>query len=241
MNCKCGNRALFFEKFTEDGIFNTFKCDTQESKKKGKCDFFHVEKIKDIKDINIASVQNNKTTEEQNPPQLTAIKMYTKDLFQYIKLYKNVTHLPETYSTAYTANINHILKRLNMPLYFANTESIDSLENRINMNVCVKRVERTNIYPITLTEYHLEIAVPMNIIKNKKRKIKISAKLSKLPDFKSFIEQEEKTKNTIITDNNSVCSDNESVLSEDDNDNTFDVDNCDSDQDVDDDIEAFSD
>ena len=47
------------------------------------------------------------THEEVNPREI-----YMKDLNKYIRLLKNVTHLPKEYSTDYIANINYILKRL---------------------------------------------------------------------------------------------------------------------------------
>lgn len=262
MICDCGTKALFFEKFTNDGIFIIFRCDAQESKKKGKCNFFYTEKIKDIKDINVASiinVQNNNPYHETMPSGLNETEIYTRELFHYIKLFKNVKHLQKTYSYGYTSNINYILKRLNMPLYFEKDETIESLEKRVNMNVYVKHVKQNSVYPIKLIDYPLEIAAPIDAKKNKNknRKTKIASRLD-TPNIKSFIEKEGKTKPSDIIDNKLVCGDSESDLSEDedkddededkdededneDEDNTFDIDKCDSDQEDRDDTEAFSD
>ena len=107
MNCKCGTKALFFEKTTLDGTFNVFKCDTQETKKKGKCDFYYSQKTKDpIKIITEDVSQTMEICTEVNPRET-----YIKNLNKYIKLLKNATHLNREYSTNYISNINYILKR----------------------------------------------------------------------------------------------------------------------------------
>ena len=249
MNCKCGNRSLFFEKTTHEGTFRVFKCDTEKSKRKGKCDFFYSQKIKDP----IIFPPKPENPKAETAKGVNARKFYTKRLNKYISLFKNSKHLPIEYSTDYIANMNYILKRLNMPLYFENTETIESLEARISKNVCVKYTVSKNIYPIRLTEYPSSVAVPTKTKCTKRRKIKSKVKTLEV-DFKNFIEEEEKSKQEEEIEKKSVCSDSDSGESVNDNDNdndnekdndkdnTFDVDEYDSEKE--DDIEdagAFSD
>jgi len=248
MNCKCGNRSLFFEKTTHEGTFRVFKCDAEKSKKKGKCDFFYSQKIKDP--IIFPTKHENPRAEPKEI--VNARNFYIKSLNKYISLFKNSKHLPIEYSTDYIANMNYILKRLNMPLYFENTETIESLEARISKNVCVKYTVSKNIYPIRLTEYPSELAVPTKTKCTKRRKIKSKVKTMEI-DFKNFIEEEEKSKEEEIEEE-SVCSDSDSDSGEsvndndndndrdNDKDNTFDVDEYDSEKEEDnDDAGAFSD
>jgi hypothetical protein len=243
MNCKCGTKALFFEKTTLDGTFNVFKCDTQETKKKGKCDFYYSQKTKDpIKIITEDVSQTMEICTEVNPRET-----YIKNLNKYIKLLKNATHLPREYSTNYIANINYILKRLNMKFYFEDTETIECLEKRIKNNECIpNKPDISKItYPLKLTEYPPELSVPLKTRRRRRKKIKSEASVHKL-DLKNFIEQDEKAKQEEEIDNKSVCSYKSSDISDDDsdddNDKTFDVDDCDSDVDESfDDTGAFSD
>ena len=242
MNCNCGNKALFFEKTTTNGTFNIFKCDTQETKKKSKCNFYHSQKIKDPIEKIKNTTQVNETFQE-----VKLRETYMKDLNKYIQLFKNAIHLPKEYSTNYIANINYILKRLNMKFYFEDTETIECLEKRIKNNECIpNKPDISKItYPLKLTEYPPELSVPLKTRRRRRKKIKSEASVHKL-DLKNFIEQDEKAKQEEEIDNKSVCSYKSSDISDDDsdddNDKTFDVDDCDSDVDESfDDTGAFSD
>jgi len=168
MNCKCGNKAFFFEKTTLDGTFHIFKCDTQETKKRGKCDFYYSQKTKDPVNVITGDVSTMETHEEVNPRET-----YIKNLNKYIKLLKNAAHLPKEYSTDYIANINYILKRLNMKFYFEDTETIECLEKRIKNNECIP--DKPNIsritYPLKLTEYPPELSVPLKTRRRRRKKI----------------------------------------------------------------------
>lgn len=243
MNCKCGIKAFFFEKTTSDGVFNVFKCDAPESKKKGKCDFFYSQKIKDpVIWVTEDVIQTMETFSEEVKPR----DAYMKVLNKYIRLLKNTTHLPKEYSANYIANINYILKRLNMEFYFEDTESIECLEKRVKNNEC-----RLNIpiytslaFPLRLTEYPPDLKVSLKRKCKKTRKIKSRLEFMKI-DLKNFIEEDEKDKQEEEIDNKSVCSINSSEMSGDtdiDDDNTFDVEGVDSDIDESiDDTGAFSD
>lgn len=240
MNCKCGINAFFFEKTTSDGVFNVFKCDAPESKKKGKCDFFYSQKIKDpVKWVIEDTTQNMETYSEEVKP----VDAYMKVLNNYIRLLKNTTHLPKEYSANYIANINYILKRLNMEFYFEDTESIDCLEKRVKNNVYKLNIHfyTSIVFPLRLTDYPPDLKVPLKRKRKKSRKIKSSLEFVKI-DLKNFIEEDEKDKLEEEIDNKSICSDNSSELSTADEDNTFDVEGGDSD--IDETIEdagAFSD
>ena len=247
MNCKCGNKAFFFEKTTLDGTFNVFKCYTQETKKKGKCDFYYSQKTKDpIKIITEDVSQTMVPCIEANPRET-----YIKNLNKYIKLLKNSKHLPKEYSTDYIANINYILKRLNMKFYFEDTETIECLEKRIKNNECIRDTSGISkiTYPLKLTEYPPELSVPLKTKRRRRKKIKSEASVRKL-DLKNFIEEDEKAKQEEEIDNKSVnrgykssdSSDDDDDDCDDDNDKTFDIDNCDSDvEESFDDTGAFSD
>lgn len=238
MNCNCGNKALFFEKTTTNGTFNIFKCDTQETKKKSKCNFYHSQKIKDPIEKIKNTTQVNETFQE-----VKLRETYMKDLNKYIQLFKNAIHLPKEYSTNYIANINYILKRINMRFYFEDTESIDCLEKRIKNNECISQVPVSEIrFPLKLTEYPPELRTPLKTKSKKRRKIKSKTEVQKL-DLKNFIEEDEKVKQEDEIDNKSVCSeDSEDMSDENDEDKTFDVDDCESDVDESfDDTGAFSD
>tara|TARA_B110000977_G_scaffold101067_1_gene132491 strand:+ start:1984 stop:2727 length:744 start_codon:yes stop_codon:yes gene_type:complete len=247
MNCACGSKAFFFEKITRDGIFNVYKCDTSETKKKGKCDFFYTEKIKDAFFIDPTPREEIydkiEKIEKINPREL-----YIKKINLYINLYKNVTHLPKEYSTNYIANINYILKRLYMPLFFEDKESIETLSKRIELNVCEKYNAPDNIFPIRLLEYtqELEIEIKKKVKSDNKRnvkpkrKVRTERKVNNKLNFNSFIEEEAKEEED--TENKSICSDSDSESNIDENDNTFDIDKYDSEpEDAVDDSGAFSD
>tara|TARA_B110001450_G_scaffold42652_1_gene38895 strand:- start:13180 stop:13917 length:738 start_codon:yes stop_codon:yes gene_type:complete len=245
MNCACGSKAFFFEKITQDGIFNVYKCDTSETKKKGKCDFFYTEKIKDVFFIDPPPREEIydkiEKIEKINPREL-----YIKKINLYIKLYKNVTHLPKEYSTNYIANINYILKRLYMPLFFEDKESIETLSKRIELNVCKKYIAPDNIFPIRLLEYTQELEIKKKVKSDNKRnfkskrKVRTERKVNNKLNFNSFIEEEDKEEED--TENKSICSDSDSESNIDENDNTFDIDKYDSEpEDEVDDSGAFSD
>jgi len=247
MNCKCGTKAFFFEKTTHEGTFNVFKCDTQETKKKVKCDFYYSQKINDSVKSDIPDTYKSMEICKSSDPGET----YTKDINKYICLLKNSKHLPKEYSTDYIANINYILKRLSMKFYFEDTESVECLETRIKNNEYIpSRPDTSSItFPLKLTEYPPELSVPMKTKSKKKRKTKSREEIKKL-DLKNFIEQEEKSKEKKSNeedenDNKSDFSDESSEMSdenENENDNTFDVDDYNSDVDETfDDTGAFSD
>lgn len=239
MNCKCGTKAFFFEKTTLDGTFNVFKCDTQETKKKGKCDFYYLQKIKEPNE----KIENT-THVTESYKEVKPRETYMKNLNKYIQLLKNTTHLPKEYSTNYIANINYILKRLNMRFYFEDTESIECLEKRINNNECVLNISTyiSVVYPLKLADYPLELSVPLKATRKKRRKIKTKTEIYKV-DLKNYIEQDEKEKQEEEIDNKSDFSeDSEEMSDENDDDKTFDVDDYKSDVDETfDDAGAFSD
>lgn len=245
MNCKCGTKAFFFEKTTYKGTFNVFKCDTQETKKKVKCDFYYSQKIKDPVILDTTYSDKSMEIYKSSDPRET----YIKDINKYICLLKNATHLPKEYSTDYTENINYILKRLDMKFYFDNTESIECLETRIKKNEYTpSRPDTTSItFPLKLIEYPPELSVPLKTKSKKKSKTKSREQIKKL-DFKNFIEEDEKSKEERSNeedenDNKSDFSDESSEMSDEyEEDNTFDIDDYNSDVDETfDDTGAFSD
>ena len=149
-----------------------------------------------------------------------------------------------------------------MRFYFEDTESVECLEKRIKNNECIISQPDTPriTFPLKLTEYSPELRVPLKTKRKKIKKIKTKLEIVKF-DFNSFIENDEFEKpvdeiekhvdniEKLVDeiDNKSVCSDNSSEISDvididNDDNNTFDVDDYDSDVDESfDDTGAFSD
>ena len=237
MNCDCGNRAFFFEKITTDGTFRIFKCESLETKKKNKCKFFYTEKVKE------PTLIGKNTTKCTSQVKISEVIIdYVKKLKTSINLFKISSHLPRELNATHEANINYFIKRLNMPLFFENKETISQLELRIDLNVRNKTIEHVNIFPVKLVDFPEELTVPKKLKQIKKIKKKIA--VSKVLDLSALIKEDEKTddesKGKFLPSDDSEGSDVDD--NENENDNTFDIDSYDSAPDDDlDDAGAFSD
>ena len=241
MNCDCGNRAFFFEKITIDGTFRVFKCESSETKKKNKCKFLYTEKIKEPMVID----EDTKMYESGVRIKTFSID-YVEKLKSSIKLFKNSYHLPRELNTIHEANINYFLKRLNMPLFFEDKETISELELRIDLNVLNKTIDHVNIFPVKLIHIPEELSVPKKLKKIKKIKKKIVR--NNVLDLHSLIKEDEESddetrvKNVSSDDSEESDADDDDDDNDNDNDNTFDIDSYDSAPEDDiDDTGAFSD
>lgn len=234
MNCDCGNRAFFFEKISTEGTLRVFKCD-YDVKKKTRCTFLHTEKIKEPVIINskktpIEPIVENKVNTRGD---------YIKTLKSHINLFKNSCHLPRELNVIHSANINHILNKLNMPLFFENQETLINLEKRIDSNVQNVKIEHINIFPLKLVDYPENLSVPKKI--KRVKKVNKRSRINTNVDLGYFIRKDEDSE-ADDSDKSSVSDESEkSDTFNDDNDNTFDVESYNSGEDVEDDAGAFSD
>lgn len=242
MKCDCGYTAFYYQKFAGNKKWNVYKCGHAmiESKKKTKCDMNICEYISEINcpetKKHIVHIQKEK---------IDAEKLYRDDLQKYIHLCKITQKFSKKYRWNYIANINFLLKKLNFDLYFEDKETLESLKHRIK-NKYVPRVIKKTEFPIKLVDYPDYLAVlkkePIIIEKKKKKSEKIKKKhfLLEGDDQEELEENQNKNENKLSEE--ILPSDAESD-SEDEGDNTFDIDNYDSGEDYEDfdDGGAFSD
>jgi hypothetical protein len=231
MNCECGVPAFFYTTLKSDNIkYEVFKCGTLASEsKKGKCSLNIERAIKKIVPIHI------------DTPDLTKCLIRTKHIEDFkseiIENLERYIHLLEksqnNYGMSrdnYISNINYNLRRLNFPLFFLKKESVTSLKSRI-YNIYIKKPVRKNNFPIVIIEMPENFRI---ISKGLKTGCKISNSSPTIkPGFKkvplnsklySLNIKEEEILNSIKR--MEIKSDSESET--DDEDHSFDVDNCDS-------------
>tara|TARA_B100000212_G_scaffold338460_2_gene315017 strand:- start:6265 stop:7017 length:753 start_codon:yes stop_codon:yes gene_type:complete len=250
MKCDCGLNAFFYEKICEEGRLYFYKCGLilSESKKKVKCDFL-IEKY--VGEALISTVVCKKE-ETAIFNKINTEENYRLDLNKYINLCEITKDRPKRLRSNYLANINYILNRLNFPLFFEETESLESLKERIKKK-CIPKRKIQSIFPIKLIDYP-EYLKPVKIKKGRKEKKKIVAEKSVKMDSKVlYYEKEEETTEekrdcyNIVNVNETVNekileSDNESDEESDIENNTFDVDDYESVDEYDDfDVGGFSD
>lgn len=231
MNCECGVPAFFYTTLKSDNIkYEVFKCGTLASEsKKGKCSLNIEHAIKkivpthvDIPDLSKCLISAEHTEDFKSE--------IIKNLERYIHLLENSQNNYGMSRDNYISNINYNLRRLNFPLFFSKKESTASLKSRI-YNVYIKKPVIKSNFPIVIIE------MPENFRLISKG-LKTSCKISKIsntikPGFKknplnsklySLNIKEEEILNSIKR--MEIKSDSESET--DDEDHSFDVDNCDS-------------
>lgn len=196
-----------------------------ETRKKTKCDMNICEFIRDIEFPEIEQKKNvyvDSSTDQED--------IYRKNLDKYIHLCEITSELSKKYRTNYIANINFILNKLNFKLYFEETETLETLKNRINIK-CKPKKQYVSKFPIRLIDYPDNLGV----IPAKKRFKKSSKKTTYLKYIKKYAEDSDEEKK----DNSDSESDADSAEA----DNTFDIDNYESEEEYDDmdDGGAFSD
>ena len=248
MKCECGYNAFYYEKIEDNKKFNVYKCGHAmiESKRKTKCNMYIKEYISDIKQINDNKIKSN--TYELKFKDL--VEKNYKDLYNYINLCEITKDRESRYRSNYISNINFILKKLGFPLYFEDKETLDSLKIRI------KSKPKPKSYPKSDTKTTI-LEVPDYLSVNRKnnksiKKIRKKTSRSLVNKFSNIFIDEEKDENTNIIKNikenplqleTELDSDLESDYNSNDEDNTFDIDNYDSENDYEDidDGGAFSD
>ena len=240
MKCDCGLNAFFYEKICKEGRSHFYKCGLilSESKKKVKCDFL-IEKFVGEAPVSMDVCKKEETAifNKEMSNKINTEENYRLDLNKYINLCEITKDRPKRLRGNYLANINYILNKLNFPLFFEETESLESLKERIKKK-CIPKRKIESIFPLKLIDYP-EYLKPVEIKKGKKEKKKIVAKKrvkmdSKVSDYEKEEKEtsEEKTGGYNIINVNAdvkiLESDNESDEESDIKNNTFDVDEYDS-------------
>ena len=242
MKCNCGYDAFYYQKITDNKKFNVYKCGhvAIESKRKTKCDMNISLYISDINCKEEDEIKSKVCELNFIDPE----EKYRKDLYNYINLCDITKNFSNVHRSSYIANINFILNKLNFPLYFEEKETLESLKNRIQ---CKSKPKRKCDYvtKTTLVEFPEYLAVNRKNIKRvKKVKKKVDNEVINRTSL-LLINEEEPDENTenkkeeiLILD-----SDSDSEYDSNEEDNTFDIDNYDSDNDYQDpdDAGAFSD
>lgn len=238
MKCDCGYNAFYYQWFYEGKRYDVYKCGYAmiDSKKRTKCDLLVCNYISDIKEI--SSRISKKTVKLDEKNNTNAEKTYKDELIRFIHLSQITKNFSKKYRANYIANINFLLNKLNFKLYFEETETLESLKCRISEN-CVAKPRKKNNLPIKLVEYPDHMTVNKKCkpvrkqVQNKKSIVKNKSNL--LIDEDEENTEEKKHLEEILF--------SESESDEDEEDNTFDVDNYDSGDDYEDfdDGGAFSD
>lgn len=236
MKCECGTSAFFYEKICDDKKWHIYKCGLilSETKKKVKCNFLIEKFITDVSCTNIEPV----VLEDKTVNKVSAEEYYITELNKYINLCEITKCRPKRFRGNYIANINYILNKLNFPLYFEETESLESLKERVKQKIIPrKKIEKG--FPIKLIDYP-EYLKPLKIKKEKQGGKKIITKKSKsvhidskLPNYEKEEENEINEEKSggykiINVDEKMLESDNDSDEESDEVNNTFDVDEYDS-------------
>lgn len=241
MKCECGYNAFYYQKIIDNKKYNVYKCGHTmiESKRKTKCDMNINEFVADIKQINN---KNNINSQSFYADKKNSEEEYRKELDKYINLCDITKNFSSVYRFNYISNINFILKKLRFPLYFEEKETLDSLRNRIKCktNYKIEYKPETKTILVEIPDY-LAVNRKSNkcIKKNKKQSnTELIHKVSHL-----LINKDEPDENTQNEKEEILDSESESENESDEEDNTFDVDNYDSENDYEDPYDggAFSD
>lgn len=253
MKCDCGLNAFFYEKICKEGRLHFYKCGLilSESKKKVKCDFL-IEKYVGEAPMVVCKKEETVIFNKEMSNKIGPEENYRLDLKKYINLCEITKDRPKRLRANYLVNINYILNKLNFPLFFEETESLESLKERIKQK-CIPKRKIKSIFPIKLIDYP-EYLKPVEIKKGKKEKKKIVAEKSVKMDSKVSDYEKEEEKETAeektdgynivnVNENEKILeSDNESDEESDTENNTFDVDDYESVDEYDDcDVGGFSD
>ena len=228
MNCKCEVPAFFYITIKQDRFkYQIFKCGSviSELKCREKCDFKIEKKLNLVIEEKTVCEKVDEVDEvkEEHIDFESSIK---KEIEHYIYLYEISKNNFGLCRNNYLSNINYYLKKLNFPLFFIEKESLDLLKRRIT-NVYVKKIKRKNDYPLKLLE------IPDNLRYTPIKKSKMIHKTKNTPKpiefFSSYSDANIRKKfNNLEIVSDVDESDTNSVV-----DNTFDIDNYESDLDDD--------
>ncbi len=251
MKCECGYNAFYYQKTTENKKWDIYKCGhvMVESKKKTKCD---MNICKYVSETNCPETKKPKVHIQEE--KINSEKLYRDDLQKYIHLCEITKTFSKKYRWNYIANINFLLRKFNFDLYFEDKETLESLKHRIK-NKYTPRVIKKTEFPIKLVDYpdYLDVIKEELVITEKKKKI--TEKKKKITEKKKKITEKIKKKHFLLEGDELEENENKNKLkeeilpsdaesdSEDEGDNTFDIDNYDSGEDYEDfdDDGAFSD
>lgn len=223
MNCKCGYPAFYFEKISDNKKWAIYKCGYAmiDTKKKTKCDFLENKLISEI----ISPVFKDTIKSSGKSTYVNVEKKYREELAKFINLCEITKDFPVKYRANYISNINYLLCKLNFSLYFEEKETLENLKIRTKCEY-TPRITKPSVYPIRLVDYPSELAVN-KIKKTSKKKSK-----PKVKKFKSVILNLENEPE--VDKNEELESDSDSEFSENSEDETFDVDNYDSEEECED-------
>jgi hypothetical protein len=227
MNCSCGIPAFFYETIKSDNNkYSVYKCGAVYSEsKRGKCGL-NVEtllnKITMPMPLQLAQsvIKQDETVREEKD---TKIEIY-KNLDNYIYLLEISKNNYGMSEDNYISNINFILKKLNLPLFFQKNENLMSLKLRI-YDIPLKKPPIKRLFPVSILE------IPENLrVQNKKSICKTKTVFNrgcKKFDIPRLVLNPEDIISSIKKLEIKSDSEQDSE-SENEEDNTFDVDNSDS-------------
>ena len=206
--CKCGEKAFTFTKYSIEGKHAVSKCGSFKDTKKGPCDFFET----------VFTSTIHKCTEMETSKIETRKKKDTKEskLNKFITYYELCvdSNLP---TDNVVANIDHLLTFMGYKIFNTDFENIKDLKKRLRGNPD-RSVVPPPIKKYTITEVPEHLGV-FRIKKSKKKKMKMKMK----------------SKDTVlIQEENGENSSDEEPHSENEEDNSFDIEKCDSDDDSED-------
>ena len=223
MNCKCGVPAFFFTSIKKDFKYEISKCGsfTSDLKNKMKCNFKKETKTKyDCAQAPFISLKYEKIEESFS---LSFEKEIKKEISLFIFLLENSKNNLGMSRDNYISNINYNLRKLNFPLFFVKNESIESLKSRLS-NEYVKNSKRKSEYPFKI------IDVPENLrYKRFKKVTSVSKVKNSSTPFKGMVNY---SNSKILNKfkNLEIMSETDESMEEDSlEDNTFDIDDYESD------------
>ena len=226
MNCKCGIPAFFYTTIKQDRYkYQIFKCGSvaSELKYKEKCDF----KIEKRLNLVIEEKTVCEKVDEIKEEHIDFESSIKKEIEHYIYLYEISKNNFGLCRNNYLSNINYYLKKLDFPLFFIEKESLESLKRRIT-NVYVKKIKRKNDCPLKLLEIpdNLRYTPPIKKSRMIRKTKNTSNGISFFPSYSSV--------DIIKKFNNlEILSEADETDTNSDVDNTFDIDNYESDLDDD--------
>jgi hypothetical protein len=247
MNCDCGIAAFFYTTIKKDQTkYEIYKCGTLLSEnKKGKCEFnveIPIKKIKHpdfcifkdseekkiAKDCEFICTNSDcefKCTNSDCEFKCTNKEFIINELEKYIHLFEISKNNYGMSRDNYISNINFNLKKLGFPLFFIHKETINSLKLRI-YNVVLKKPIKKKYYPVVILEIpeNLKTINKKNTLKNKR----VEKRNTTNKTVPNLILHEDEFLNKIK--NMEIKSDSESESESGADDNSFDVDNYDSDE-----------
>jgi len=222
MNCNCGIPAFFFTTIKRDKFkYEIFKCGSLPSDLKGKmkCNFKKETRMNLIKMQKIQSKCEEEIKESSSSFDEENVR---KEISSFIHLYENSKNNLGSSRDNYISNINYNLRKLNFPLFFIEEESLETLKSRLS-DTFVKKFKRKSEYPFKILD------IPENLRCKGIKKVKSVSKNIK-PKRLSFTVVVNYSDSILKKFKNlEIMSETEESLDDSIEDNTFDIDDYESD------------